>query len=121
MLILAMARKARRHIQDLIRSRVRLHASRWRPVRSIPMRARQRQGDEIMSRDIARKSGPSSAAIRRWMLSFRSAVVLALALSASARDAKAEDFPERPVQMIVSVGAGGSADTMMRSIPSIRP
>jgi tripartite-type tricarboxylate transporter receptor subunit TctC len=50
------------------------------------------------------------------MLPFRSAAVLALALSASARDAKAEDFPERPVQMIVSVGAGGSTDTMMRAL-----
>jgi tripartite-type tricarboxylate transporter receptor subunit TctC len=115
MLILAMA-KARRYVQDLIRSRVHLRASRRRPVRSIPMNRHQRQGDEIMSRDIARKSGPSSAAMRRWMLPSRSAVVVALAFSASAHGAKAEDFPERPVQMIVSVGAGGSTDTMMRAL-----
>jgi hypothetical protein len=88
MLILAMARKARRHILDLIGNRLHLRASRRRPVRSIPMNRHQRQGDEIMSRDIARKSRPS---------------------------------PERPVQMIVLVSAGGSTDTMMRSIPSIRP
>jgi tripartite-type tricarboxylate transporter receptor subunit TctC len=47
---------------------------------------------------------------------FGSAFVLALALNTSARHAKAEDFPERPVQMIVSVGAGGSTDTMMRAL-----
>jgi hypothetical protein len=55
-----------------------------------------------------------NAAFRRWMSSFGFA--LALVVSANASCAGAEVFPDRPVQMIVSVGAGGSTDTMMRAL-----
>src|ERR1700744_4220005 len=58
----------------------------------------------------------ATSARRRWALRFGSIAVLALTLNTYARCAQAEDFPDRPVQMIVSVGAGGSTDTIMRAL-----
>jgi tripartite-type tricarboxylate transporter receptor subunit TctC len=47
---------------------------------------------------------------------FGVAVLLMFFLDFSGGRAQAEDFPNRPVQMIVSVGAGGSTDTIMRAL-----
>jgi tripartite-type tricarboxylate transporter receptor subunit TctC len=41
---------------------------------------------------------------------------LAVLLGSTPAPADASDFPDRPVQMIVPVGAGGSTDTIMRAL-----
>jgi tripartite-type tricarboxylate transporter receptor subunit TctC len=64
-----------------------------------------------------RRSAARRCVARPAARALTAAAVAAMALAAGQGTALAADaFPARPVQMIVSVGAGGSTDTIMRAL-----
>ncbi len=75
-----------------------------------------RNGEQPVRPDIKRGFRPIPAERSGWARAFGIAAIMASMLGVHARRAHAEDFPERPVQIIVSVGAGGSTDTIMRAL-----
>src|SRR5262249_37090633 len=75
--------------------------------------SRTPQGSKRMPREISARSAPITAMPRR---SFLQAAAGAAALPFLARNASAQEYPARPVRVIVGQAAGSSSDIIARLI-----